>query len=243
MKTIFLNELNQFFAAPVGYVILALYSLLTGLFLWVLPSPFYLPNRGVASLQPLFEFTPWVLIVLVPAITMRAFGEERAQGTLELLKIKPIGLHQLIAGKFLASWCVVVLSILPSLLYLFALGDLGMEQGNYDRGVLMGSYLGLVFLSGGFTGLGILTSSLSSHQIWALLGGIVGCFLFYYGFDAVSGLFESGSRALGFRQWGGRARFDSLAKGILDLSDLLYFALVAGLCLSLSWVYLKNENR
>jgi len=243
MKAIFLNELRSFFGAPTGYVILALYSLLTGLFIWVLPSPFYLPDRGVASLQPLFEFTPWVFMVLVPAITMRTFAEERNLGTLELLRIKPIGLAQLVLGKFLASWLIVLLSVLPSLFFLFPLGDLGIEQGNYDQGVLIGSYIGLLFLAAAFSALGLLTSSWTAHQIWALLGGILGCFLLYYGFDAVSGLFDNGSRAREFQAWGGRSHFEQIARGILDTADLWYFLLIALVFLGLSFLYLKYEYR
>lgn len=243
MKVIFLNEIRSFFANPSGFAILALYSLLSGLFLWVLPSPFYLPGRGVASLQPLFEFTPWVFMILVPAITMRSFAEERSQGTLDLLKIKPVGLLHLVLGKFLASWLIVLLSVLPSLIYLSALADLGREAGNYDSGVLLGSYIGLLFLSAGFTGVGLLTSSLSAHQIWALFSGIVACFLLYYGFDALSGLFESGEAGRAIRAWGARAHFDSLARGIMDTSDLLYFAIVAALTVALAHVHLKYENR
>ncbi len=243
MKSVFQHELRSFFGTLSGYVILSLYSLLTGLFLWVLPSPFYLPDRGVASLQPLFELTPWVFVILVPAITMGSFAQERSLGTLDLLKIKPVGLSQLLLGKFLANWLIVVLSVLPTVFYLFALNDLGVERGNFDRGVLIGSYVGLFFLSGAFTAMGVFTSSWSAHQIWALLGGIMGCFLLYYGFDAFSGLFDNGSEVMEIRSWGARAHFDSLARGILDIADLIYFLAVSGICLGLSFVYLKYESR
>ncbi len=243
MRSVFLHELRSFFGTLSGYVILALYSLLTGLFLWVLPSPFFLPDRGIASLQPFFELTPWVFVILVPAITMRSFAEERNLGTLDLLKIRPVGLLSLLLGKFLANWLIVVLSVIPTLFYVFALNDLGTEQGNFDRGVLIGSYIGLVFLSGTFTGVGLFTSSWSAHQIWALLGGIFGCFLMYYGFDAFSGLFDNGSAEAAFQSWGARAHFDSLARGILDTADLLYFLGVTAIFLGFSYVYLKHESR
>lgn len=205
--------------------------MLTGLFLWVFKGEYNIFDQGFADLGKFFLLAPWIFIFLVPAVTMKSFSEERRMGTLELLLIKPVPIWGLVLGKFWGALLVGVIAILPTLIYIPAISRLGIISGNYDLGMVLGSYFGLLFLLAAYTAIGIFTSSLSENQILAFLGGILICFVLYAGFDALSTLFSNGDTVRFIQSLGARARFDSIARGVIEIGDLIYF-------LSLAWLFL-----
>ncbi len=237
MLAIFKKEIQSFFAATAGYLILGLFLLLCGLFLWVFKGTFNIFDYGFADLAPFFMLTPWIFLLLIPAITMKSFSEERNLGTLELLLIKPLSLNHLILGKFLANFLLGLIAVVPTIVYVFAISALGTEKGNYDIGLVLGSYFGLLFLMAAYTAIGIFASSLSQSQILAFIVGIVLCFFLFYGFEAIASLFSDGKMQHTIMAFGAKAHFDSVGKGVLDTKDFIYF-----LGITLFFLFLTKLN-
>lgn len=148
MWTLFKKEIGGFFSSLTGYVVIAVFLLLTGLFMWVIPGQFNVMENGYATLDALFAIAPWVFLFLVPAITMRMISEEKRAGTLDLLLTRPVSELQIIMAKFLASWALVLFSLVPTLVYFWSVSRLGSPPGNMDMGGAWGSYIGLFFLGG-----------------------------------------------------------------------------------------------
>ena len=146
-----------------------------GLMLWVFPDTSLLEN-GYADMGEFFYLTPYVMIFLVPAITMRSLADEVRAGTLEWLLTKPVSRWGIVGGKFLASWLLVILTLLPTLLYYFTLYQLGSPVGNIDSAGIFGSYIGLVLLSGVFVAIGIWASSLNDNQVVVFVLGSFSAF-------------------------------------------------------------------
>lgn len=243
MFAIFKREVRSFFTSPIGYLIVGSFLLLNGLFLWVFKGDYNIFDYGFADLGNFFLLAPWIFVFLVPAITMKSFSEERKMGTLELLLIKPISIGKLVSGKFLGAFLLCIIAIVPTVVYVFAISDLGVIEGNYDLGVVLGSYFGLLFLIAAYTSIGIFASTLSDNQIIAFIVGILFCFLIFNGFDAVSSLFTNGETQQMVQGWGARSHFDSIARGVMDTRDLVYFISLTALFLYLTFQRLKQLPR
>nr|WP_299381670.1 gliding motility-associated ABC transporter permease subunit GldF [Allomuricauda sp.] len=240
MLAIFKREVRSFFTSTIGYLIVGLFLLLTGLFLWVFKGEYNIFDYGFADLAPFFLLTPWIFIFLVPAITMKSFSEERRTGTLELLLIKPVSVWNLVLGKYFGAFFLCFIAILPTLVYVWAISSLGMVPGNYDLGIMMGSYFGLLFLIAAYTAIGLFTSTLSDNQIISFIIGVLLCFVFFAGFDSLSSIVQSGATIQYIKGLGGKAHFDGIARGVLDTRDLVYFASVSVLFLYLTQQRLKH---
>ena len=119
MYAILKKEINTFFASPIGYLVIAVFLVLSGLFLWVFTGEFNILDNGYADLSSFFLLAPWILIFLVPAVTMRSFSEEKKQGTLELLLTKPISPLQIVLGKYFGAFILILLALIPTLLYVY----------------------------------------------------------------------------------------------------------------------------
>ncbi|WP_420601457.1 gliding motility-associated ABC transporter permease subunit GldF [Flagellimonas sp.] len=243
MFAIFKREVRSFFTSPIGYLIVGLFLLLNGLFLWVFKGDYNVFDYGFADLGNLFLLAPWIFIFLVPAITMKSFSEERKVGTLELLLIKPISIWKLVLGKFWGAFLLCVIAVIPTIIYVFAISNLGMVEGNFDSGVMLGSYFGLFFLIAAYTAIGIFASTISDNQIISFIIGILICFLMFNGFDAISSLFSSGETQQFVQSLGAKAHFDSIARGIVDTRDLIFFVSVSLLFLYLTFQRLKQLPR
>lgn len=243
MFAIFKREVQSFFTSPIGYLIVGLFLLLNGLFLWVFKGDFNIFDYGFADLGNLFLLAPWIFIFLVPAITMKSFSEERKVGTLELLLIKPISIWKLVLGKFWGAFLLCIIAVIPTIIYVFAISNLGITEGNFDLGVVLGSYFGLLFLIGAYTSIGLFSSTLSDNQIVSFIIGILMCFLLFNGFDAISSLFSDGEAQQFVQGIGSRSHFDSIARGIVDTRDLLYFISLTLFFLYLTFLRLKQIPR
>ena len=219
MLAILKKEFAAFFASPIGYLVIGVFLVINGLFLWVFNGDFNLLNAGFADLNSFFYITPWFFLFLIPAVTMRSFSDEFRLGTIEILKTKPLTNLQIVLGKFFASLLLIILALIPTLLYVFSIIKLGNPPGNLDIGVTTGSYIGLLFLAGAYTSVGLYTSTLSNNQIVTFIMAILILFLLLYGFEALADMGISEKlRSLGMFE-----HFKSISRGIIDTRDILYF--------------------
>ena len=226
MFAILKKEINTFFTSPIGYLVIAVFLLLNGLFLWIFKGEFNILDNGFADLSSFFLLAPWILIFLIPAVTMRSFSDERKQGTLELLLTKPISHLNIVLGKYFGALVLIIIALLPTLLYVYSLWELGNPKGNIDIGSLLGSYFGLLFLVSAYTAIGVFASSLTDNQIVAFILAVFICFFFYFGFEGLSNYNILGD-ALYVEKLGMEAHFKSMSRGVLDTRDMLYFASIS----------------
>jgi ABC-2 type transport system permease protein len=225
-----------------AYIVIGLFLVVTGLFMWVFTETSIL-DYNYAGLDQLFSMAPIIFIFLIPAITMRTFSEEYQQGTIEFLFTKPLHDWQIVLGKFLANWTLVILAILPTLIYYYSVYQLGSPQGNVDTGAVIGSYIGLIFLAGGFVAIGIFASSLSSNQIVAFLLAIFLCFIMHWSFDYISNLpFFYGTSDDAIKRIGMSSHYLSISHGMIDTRDVIYFISVIVFFLLLGIHSLKRRN-
>lgn len=164
-------------------------------------NDFNLLDIGAASLQSYFVLAPWILMFVIPALTMRSIAEEQQTGTLQFLFTLPVKLSDIVLGKFLAVWLIGLLCLLPSLMHLCTIHFLGIPNGNWDFGATFGSYLGLTLLTGAFSALGILCSALSSSQVLAYLLGLLLCFTMYFGIEQLANFSLLGSADFSCGTW------------------------------------------
>lgn len=228
MTAILRKEINSFFATPIGYLVISIFLLINGLFLFLFKGEFNILDNGFADLSTFFLLSPWIFMFLVPAITMRSFSEEVKQGTIELLLTKPLSAIEIIGGKFLASLLLIVMALVPTLLYVITIWQLGNPVGNLDGGAIAGSYIGLLFLAAVFTAIGLFASTLSQNQIVAFMVAVFLCFIMYYGFDGLAGL-NLFSGLFNVETLGLNYHFSSMSRGVLDTRNLVYFASIASL--------------
>lgn len=242
MLAIFNKEIRSFFTTPVGYLVSGSFLVLNGLFLWVFRGPYNIFDYGFADLGNFFMLAPWVFLFLIPAITMRSFSEEKKQGTLELLLIRPISLWDTVLGKFLGTTALALIAIAPTLLYVVGISELGTTPGNLDTGLIIGSYFGLLFLVACYTAIGLFASALTENQIVAFIGAVVLCFVLYHGFNALSTLQSGGNSILFLQGIGMKWHYERMAAGFLDSRDLLYFSSITFLFLFLSVWQIKHPR-
>lgn len=223
MRPLLIKEVNAFLSSLIGYVVMVVFLLLTGLFLWVFDGDTNVLSSSYADLSPFFYIAPWVFLFLIPAITMRSFAEERKTNTIELLLTKPLSVNQLILGKFLAGLILVIITLIPTLIYVITVYLLGNPVGNIDMGGTWGSYIGLIFLSASFLSIGVFSSSITSNQIVAFILAIFLSFFFFTGFESIASFKLFGSLDNFFIHLGINAHYQSLSRGVIDTRDLIYF--------------------
>lgn len=237
MKSIALREIKSFFGSPIGYLVIAIFLLLNGLFLWVFDGEYNILQSGFADLTPFFTLSPWILIFLIPAVTMRSFSDEIKQGTIELLLTKPLSVWQIVNGKFLGALLLIIIAIIPTFVYVYVISTLGLQDGSIDLGSIFGSYFGLLFLVAAYTSIGIFTSTLSENQIVAFILSVFLCFLFYYGFEGIANQVKGYEDVIA--RIGMDYHFKSMARGVIDTRDVIYFLSIAFLFLSMTVYKLK----
>ena len=239
MFAILKREINSFFSTAVGWMVIAFFLLLNGLLLWFIPGEFNIFDNGFADLSSFFIIAPWVLLFLIPAVTMRSFSEEKKMGTFELLITKPISLGNIILGKYFGAVILICLTIAPTLLYIITISKLGNPSGNWDVGSTIGSYIGLLFLIFAYTSIGIFASTISKNQIVAFIIAVFLCLFIYYGFDTLTPLFKISS--IEINNLGIKTHFDSIARGVLDTRDILYFLSISTLFLIFTNINLRKD--
>lgn len=236
------KEIRSFFSSVTGYLVIAVYLLINSAFLWVFPGNFNLLDGGYATLGDLFTISPWVFMFLIPALTMRMFADEKKAGTIEILLTKPVTDFQIVFSKFLAGLVLVLFSLLPTLLYYFSLYQLGSSPGNIDTGASLGSYFGLLFLSGGFVSISLFASSLTDNQIVAFLLGMFLCFFAFFGFDQIAGFDFFGSADLFILKLGVSEHYISMSRGVIDSRDALYFVSLIAIFIEASRLVIQSRK-
>jgi ABC-2 type transport system permease protein len=232
MFSIFKKELRSFFSNATGYILIGIFLILTGLFLWVIPGEYNILDNGYANVDGLFYLAPALFLFLCPAVTMQLFAQETQTGTWELITTKPISKLKIILGKYFAGWSLVVLALLPTLLYYFSVSFLAEPVGNIDSGSYWGSFIGLVFLAAVYVAIGTFSSSLSDNQIISFVTAVVLSFFFYYGFELLTDLFTSGQSIQILGTMGIHAHYKSMSRGVIDSRDVLYFVILGSVFLS-----------
>ena len=238
MLAILKKEINSFFASPIGYLVIGIFLLLNGLFLWVFKGDFNILDYGFSDLSPFCLLAPWILIFLIPAVTMRSFSDEKKQGTLELLLTKPTSLTRIVLGKYFGAFILILIALAPTLLYVYTINQLGNPVGNLDIGSTLGSYLGLLFLAAAYTAIGIFTSTITDNQIVAFITSVFLCFLFYIGFEGIADFASSNF----IDQLGMSSHYKSISRGVLDTRDILYFISITAFFIFISIKGIKNEK-
>jgi ABC-2 type transport system permease protein len=222
MWSICKKELNQFFSNLTGYIAIILFLLINGIFLFVLGDSSIF-EFGYASMEKFFELAPWILMFLVPAITMRSLSDEFKAGTFEILKTKPLSSWQIVWGKYFSILIVLLLAILPTIIYVVTIKVLS-TQGGIDSGGIMGSYIGLFFLVAVFAAIGLCCSGFTNNAVVAFLISAFSCLILYFGFSALSRLpFFTNGFDYYIEMLGIDFHYTSMSRGVLDSRDLVYF--------------------
>ncbi len=242
MFTLFKKEINGFLNSLIGYVVMIVFLLMTGLFLWVFPLEFNILDFGFAGLDGLFILAPFVFLFLIPAITMRSFADEKKSGTLELLMTQPLTDLQVILAKYFAGVVLVIISLLPTLVYYFSVYQLGLPPGNLDSGSIWGSYIGLFFLGASFVAIGIFASSLTDNQIISFILAVFISFILYMGFEFVYTFIVSGKAGLIIESLGLNAHYAAMSRGVIDTRDLIYFASVTVIFILMTKLSLESRK-
>jgi len=221
------KELNSFFDSLTAYILLIAFLGFSGFFTWITGSDIFM--RKEADLEVFFSVSKWTLFFFIPAITMKMLAEENKSGTIELLLTKAITARQIILGKFLACLLLIGVALLFTVSYYITVSQIG----NIDHGATLCGYLGLLLMSAAYIGIGMFASSITNNQIVAfLLALLIGVF-FHFIFDMMS--YNSGGFVAQLLSGLSVSRhFDSLAQGVLDTKDILFFAslTITGLLLS-----------
>lgn len=216
------KEWQQFFNNIMGYAVIGLFLLLNGLLLFVFPDTSIL-QFGYASLKSFFDFAPWVLLFLIPAITMRSFPEEYKSGTFELLKTLPLTESRIVWGKFWGCMLIAITALVPTIIYSISIQALSSNTG-IDVAATFGSYIALIFLAAIYTAVGICVSSYTNNTVVAFIASAFVCFLLYSGFDGISKLpFLKGSYDYFVEMLGINFHYINMSRGVIDTKDVIYF--------------------
>ncbi|MBC7883837.1 MAG: gliding motility-associated ABC transporter permease subunit GldF [Saprospiraceae bacterium] len=223
MISIFKKEIHAFFSSLIAYLVIGVFLVSVGLFMWVFADTSVL-DYNFATMDQLFSIAPLVFLFLIPAITMRSFAEEKSNGTIEFLFTKPLTIYQIIIGKYLANFSLVIFALIPTLIYYYSVYQLGSPVGNLDSGAIIGSYIGLFFLSGAFVAIGMFASTLTGNQITAFILGAFLCFIFHWAFLYIARMpvFTAGLD-LFIQKLGINYHYNSISKGLVDTRDIVYF--------------------
>ncbi|MFQ3576636.1 MAG: gliding motility-associated ABC transporter permease subunit GldF [Cytophagales bacterium] len=241
MLSIFKKEFYSFLSSLVAYLVIGVFLGVVGFFVWIYPETSVL-EFGYAELNVMFDVIPSVFLFLIPAITMRTFSEEKKQGTLELLFTKPLNEWEIILGKYLACFALIMIALLPTMVYYFSIQSLGNPTGNLDKGAFWGSFLGMALLGGVFAAIGVFISTLTDNQLVAFIISVLVCAVFYLGFGALSTLVGDGTLSESLAQLGLEYHHHNLSKGLMDSRNLLYYFSIILLMLLAGHVKLISRN-
>lgn len=219
----FRKELTYYFSTPIAYIVIGLYLLAISLFLWVIPGSWNIIDSGYAQVDGLFQLSPWLFMLLCPALTMRLLAEERQTGIWDLIRTKPVSLSRIMLGKYFAAWTLVLIGLLPCLVHYFVVAYMAEPMGNLDSGAFIGSFIGLILLSGTFLAIGLLCATFSKSQIVCFITGALACFILYWV------LLQD--------------HYSALSRGVLDLRDITIFLTVAILAILASIFIIDKLTR
>lgn len=236
------KEILGFLSSLTGYIVIIVFLSINGIFLWILPDGYNVLDYGYAGLDGLFYISPYVFLFLIPAVTMRLFAEEQRSGTIEILVTKPISNFKIILAKYLAGLLLVLFSLLPTLLYVFSVYQLGYPTGNLDLGSIWGSYIGLFFLGASFVAIGLFASSVSDNPVISFIIAILLSSFVYDGFELIYSLSLFSNIDLFIQNLGIRAHYISVSRGVIDSRDIIYFLSLIFLFITLIQVVFDKKE-
>ncbi len=236
------KEISAFLNSLIGYIVIGVFLIINGLFLWVFPMDFNILNFGYANLDGLFMLAPFVFLFLIPAITMRLFADEKKSGTIELLFTRPLTDLQIILAKYFAGLLLVIFSLLPTLVYFYSVYALGYPQGNMDIGASLGSYIGLLFLGASFVAIGLFASSITDNQIISFILALLLTGFFYVGFEFIYSLDLFGKIDLFVKALGMSDHYTSISRGVIDTRDIVYFFSIISFFIMLTKLSLQSRK-
>ncbi len=222
---------------------MAVFLLLTGLFMWIFPGDFNVLDMGFANIDTLFGISPWVFMFLIPAITMRSFAEEKRTGTIELLFTRPISDTRIILAKYFAGLLLVVIALIPTLIYVVSVYRLGNPSGNIDMGGTWGSYIGLIFLAASYVAIGVFASSITKNQIVSFLVAALLCFFMFVGFQSLGSFELLGSLDRFVIGLGIQEHYTAMSLGNIDSRDVVYFLALITIFVLLTKTVLNSRKR
>ena len=242
MIALYKKEISVFFSSIIGYLIIGLFLLINSLILWHDISDINILDNAYANMDSLFSIAPLIFLVFIPAVSMRVFAEEFNTGTIETLMTKPITAFNIVLAKYLAVLSLILISIIPTIIYVVSIYFLGEIIGNLDLASIVGSYIGLILLSSIFSAISVYASSLSSNQIVAFILAIIICSFFYFGLDLLSQVPLLLSVDLIIQKIGISFHYNMLSKGLIKLSDFVYFISISLLFIKLTEGVIKSNN-
>jgi ABC-2 type transport system permease protein len=238
MLSICKKELQQFFSSLTGYIAIILFLLVNGTFLFMLKDSIF--DFGYASLARFFELAPWILLFLVPAISMRSLSEEFRGGTFELLQTRPLTRWQVVLGKYLAILVVILFAIIPTFIYVITIKKFSVQ--GIDTGGISGSYTGLFLLASVFAAISLCCSGFTNNAVVAFLVSAFACLILYFGFGALSALpFFQGGMDYYTEMLGIDFHYRSISRGVIDSRDIIYFGSIILLFLLVTVKNLKKK--
>jgi ABC-2 type transport system permease protein len=218
--TIFRRELAGYFATPLAYVFIVIFLVMAGVLTFFVGNFF---ERGQADLQPFFTFHPWLYVVLIPALSMRLWAEERKSGTIELFLTLPIRMTEAVLGKFLAAWCFAGIALTLTFPFWITVNYLGQP----DNGVILASYIGSWLMAGAMLAVGACVSAMTKNQVIAFVVTAALVFVFTAaGSTIVLGVFQDWAPEWllsGISQASFIGHFGAIMRGVIDVRDVIYF--------------------
>lgn len=242
MFQIFKKEIANYFSSYMAYISASAFAVICALFLWFFDNEFNIFNIGTATLSSFFFIAPWILLFLIPALTMRTLAEEESSGTLQWLFTQPLKISGIVWGKYLSVILVLLFSILPSLLFIYTLNHFVSGERSLDYGVFFSGYVGLFLLGSCFAAVGIFTSSITKNQVAAYVSAILLCFAMFYAFESLASYNLLGSADYYVQKLGMYVHYQQLLKGIIDTRDLIYFLIIIGVFLTLTHYNLEQKK-
>lgn len=236
------KEINSFLNSLIGYIVICVFLLFVGLFMWVLPTEANVMDNGYADLNTLFTVAPWVFLFLIPAITMRSFADEKSSGTIELLQTRPLSDLQIILAKYFGGLVLVIFSLLPTLVYFISVYQLGNPIGNIDTGSVWGSYIGLLLLGASFVSIGIFCSAISSNQIVSFILAVFLSWSLWIGLETVASFQFLGTWDHFLLGIGINSHYSSLSRGVIDTRDVVYLVSLVAVFIALTRTVLESRK-
>jgi ABC-2 type transport system permease protein len=243
MKALYFKEIRSFLSSIIGYTFILIFLITSGLFHWVISEDTNLLEGAEADLIPFFNLSPMIFLILIPAITMRSIAEERRSGTIELLFTRPISDLNIILAKYFAGVTLVLIAIIPTFVFYFSMYSLTLDAGDFDHGAMITSYIGLLLLGSVFVAIGMFASAITSSQIVAFIISMFLCWIFYDGLTLLGSFNLMGDFDYIIKYCGISFHYDSIKRGVIDSSDIIYFFSVIGIFIYTALTVVKSLKK
>ena len=243
MRALYWKEIRSFLGSIIGYIFILIFLIASGVAHWYISWDGNLLEGAEVDLIPFFNFSPWIFLVLIPAITMRSIAEERRTGTIELLFTRPITDVKIVLAKYFAGVTLLIIALLPTVVFYISMYYLGVPEGVIDGGATFTSYIGLVLIGSVFVAIGIFASSITSSQIVAFILGLFICLIFWQGLGALGSFTVMGDYDIVFQYIGMGSHYESIMRGVIDTSDMLYFLGLIFIFITAALTVIKSLKR